>query len=297
MNRLACLLLGFLVSAAASAAEPHLQASMVVTGTITVNPDGSVKDYTLHDPDGLPPAVRQIVQATVPAWQFVPVVENGAPVTAEAGMSLRVVADWPSIHAKQATIRVIGAAFGCDARSRARLPDECPPDSTIASRSRKPPRYPLDAVRARVGGEVFLVLEVGRDGHVLQAAARQVNLYSLTDQQARFREMLANASIEAARGWTFKVPAAGPDAERDHWVVTVPINYMIGHPRTHTGTLLRSRSPRAQNEWKAYVPGPVRIIPWDDQDAVSGSTDSIAAGSLFVQDSRLVLKTPLNGSG
>ncbi len=297
MKRMVWLLLGISISAMALAAEPPIQASMVIGGTITVNPDGSVKTYTIRDLDELPPAVRNIVQATVPNWQFVPVMVHGKATTAEAGMSLRIVADWPSIHAKQATIRVAGAVFGCEARRKSQLPGECPLGTAVTEVSRRPPRYPVEAVRARVGGEVFLVLEIGRDGHVMQAAARQVNLYSLTDQQARFRKMLADASLEAARRWTFRAPTVGPDAAKQHWVVTVPINYTIGPPRMQTGSLLRRTGRPARDQWRAYVPGPVQSIPWneEDQSGTGGSGDAIAAGGLFVKDARFVLKTPLNG--
>lgn len=297
MKRVAWLLLGLFVPALAWCAEAPLEASMVVNGTITVNPDGSVQGYTVHDLGELPPPVRQIVQATVPRWQFVPIVIDGRPTAAEAGMSLRIVADWHSVHAKQATIRVAGAAFGCEARAKSQLPGECPQGTTVAMESRVPPRYPIQALRARVGGEVFLVLEIGRDGHVTQAAARQVNLYSLTDQSAHFRKVLADASIEAARRWTFRIPTVGANADKRHWVVTVPINYMIAPSPMQTGSLLRRTSKPVPGQWRAYVPGPVQSIPWDDEDesGVNGSGDAIAGGELFVRDERFVLKTPLNG--
>lgn len=292
------LLLGLALAVPAFAAEAPIEASMVITGTITVNPAGGVQGYTIHDLEELPPAVRQIVQATVPGWQFVPIVVDGKPTTAEAGMSLRIIADWQSIHAKQATIRVAGAAFGCEAGPRTQLSGGCPEGTTVAEVSRTPPRYPVEAVRARVGGEVFLVLEIGRDGHVTRAAARQVNLYSLTDQQEHFRKVLADASMEAARKWTFRIPTVGANAAKDHWIATLPINYTISPPPMQTGSLLRRTNKPAPGQWKAYVPGPVQVIPWDDETGSDANgSDAIAAGGLFVKDARFVLKTPLGGSG
>jgi hypothetical protein len=153
MKRAASLLwLGVALPALACAAGTHIQESAMVTGTITVNPDGSVQSYTVDDLDKLLPAARQIIQATVPHWQFVPIVDGGKTVTAKAGMSLRIVMDWQSIHAKQATIRVAGAAFGCEARPKSQLPGECPKDMTVMPESRFPPRYPLEALRAGIGG-------------------------------------------------------------------------------------------------------------------------------------------------
>jgi hypothetical protein len=42
-------LLGIALPVLAFAGEPRVQFSMVVTGTITVNPDGGVQDYSLDD--------------------------------------------------------------------------------------------------------------------------------------------------------------------------------------------------------------------------------------------------------
>ncbi|HJR14286.1 MAG TPA: energy transducer TonB [Rhodanobacteraceae bacterium] len=286
MKGVACLLLSMLVAAAACAAEPHVQASMVVTGAITVNPDGSVQSYTVHELDKLPPAARQIVQATVPGWQFVPIMTNGKAVAAEAGMSLRIVADM--IDGTHARIRVASAAFGCEAGSaRTLLPDECPKGSSVSYAQRRPPDYPMDALQARVGGEVFLVLRIDRNGHVSQAAARQVNLYTATGQSAHYRKVLADASLRAARRWHFNIPTTGPEAAKDHWAVQVPVTYWIGWPGLAPA--------RHYGEWNAYIPGPVQDIPWAAaDDAAGGGSDAIAgAGFPFIRDTRFVLKTAL----
>lgn len=286
MKGLACLLLGILIAATASAAEVHVQDSMVVTGTITVNPDGSVASYTVRDLDKLPPAARHIVQATVPKWQFAPIFANGKPVAAKAGMSLRIVADM--IDKTHARVRIASAEFGCEAgRARKLLPDECPKGSSVAYAHRRPPNYPMEALQARVGGEVFLVLQVDRNGHVSRAAARQVNLYSVTDEPAHFRTVLADASLRAAGRWRFNIPTTGPEAAKDHWVVQVPVNYWIGFPG--------SAPARHYGEWNAYIPGPVQDVPWADADGrSSGGFDAIAwAGVPFVRDTRFVLETAL----
>lgn len=284
MKHLACLWLGVLIPALALGAQPHIQESMLVTGAITVNPDGSVQSYTVHDMDKLPLGVRRIIQDTVPRWQFVPIMAGGKATAAKAGMSLRIVADM--IDKNHATIQVAGAAFGCDTRPKANLPGECPAGTAIRYVRRTPPSYPMDALRARVAGEVFVVLQVGRNGRVTQAAVRQVNLYTLSDEQSHYREVLADASLRAARRWTFRVPTIGPSAAKDHWVVTVPINYRLRRGYA---------TNRGYGHWSAYLPGPARVIPWDHEDT-SGSgrgADAIAGGAPFVRDVRFVLETPL----
>ena len=280
------LLLMLSVPMLACASGTPVEASMVITGTITVNPDGSVRGYALDKENALPPYVLQIVQKTVPHWEFMPIKTDGKAVTAKTGMSLRIVADMTD--AKHATIRVAGAEFGCDAYASRSLPGECPPGAEVLPGKRTPPEYPVEAERMGVSGEVFLVLQVGRDGRVTQAAVRQVNLYRLTDDRAPLRRELAYASLKAARNWRFKVPTVGPEAAKQHWIVQVPVNY----------TLRGSKSP-GYGAWRAYVPGPVQVIPWSDDDATKashGSADAVARDATFVKDNRFVLKTQFTES-
>ena len=288
MKRVACLLLSLFIPALGLAAEPHVQESMVVIGTITVNPNGSVQGYTIHDLDQLPPAARQIIATTVPHLQFMPIMANDKAVTAEAGMSLRIVTDM--IDEQHATIRIASAEFGCDAgRARKLLPSECPEGTAVSYVHRRPPNYPTDALQARVGGEVFLVLQIDRQGHVSQAAARQVNLYNLTNWPAHYRKVLAEASLRAASRWQFSVPTTGPNAAKEHWVVEVPVNYWLGPPG--------SAPARHYGQWNVYIPGPLQDVPWAGADGTaSGNADAITGGGApFMRDTRFVLKTALSG--
>lgn len=292
MKRSLWLLSGLVLPALALAGHPPIQESMVVTGTITVNPDGGVAGYSLYRPDKLPPGVRELLQKNVPRLQFVPIMQGGKAISARAGMSLRIVAD--QIDAKHMSVRFAGAAFGCAAgRARKLLPGACPAGTTVSYVESKPPMYPVFAARAGVGGKVFLVVRIGRDGHVAQAAVRQVNLYRLTDNQAFFRKMLADASLRAARKWRFRIPTVGPSAGKDHWVVTIPINFMMRG--SYAGT-----EGREYGHWNIYLPGPVTRVPWaaENTRGGSGGADAIAGNAPFVRDSRFVLKTQLsNGAG
>ena len=280
------LLLALALSGVASAAETPIEASMVVTGTITVDAAGGVASYTLHDQSKVPPGVVQIVQRTIKSWQFVPVVQDGKAVTATAGMSVRVVADM--IDASHATIRVAGASFGCDAyQAKDLLPNTCQPGTTIAyaANGRRPPEYPIRALKEGLGGEVYLAVEVGRDGRVIRAEAKQVNLFNRIGTPAIFRKVFADSASAAAFMWRFEVPTVGRQASKDHWTALIPVVYTIG----------RSARPE-YGQWSAYIPGPVQDIPWAKDDAAShaGSADAIAGGGTpFVRDPRFVLKSQL----
>ncbi|MGH8111505.1 MAG: energy transducer TonB [Rhodanobacteraceae bacterium] len=227
MKHLCALLVVLALPALAFARGVPVQESMVVTGTITVNPQGNVQDYTLYERKKLSPVVREIVQRVVPHFEFYPVMAAGKPVTARTGMSLRIVLD-TTTDAQRGTVRVAGAEFGCAAsRARKLLPNACPVGTAVSYQRRSPPTYPYAASQARVGGQVLLVLEVGRNGHVTQVAARQVNLFRLTDDAVYYRKLFADASVRAARNWTFQVPTAGPAAAKDHWIVQVPVNFTM----------------------------------------------------------------------
>ncbi|MGH8190404.1 MAG: energy transducer TonB [Rhodanobacteraceae bacterium] len=291
MKRHLWLLLAVALPGPAFASGTPVQESMVVTGSITVNPQGGVAGYTVRDLDKLPPAARQIIQTTVPRWQFVPIMKNGKAVAAEAGMSLRIVADM--VDQDHATIQVAGAAFGCDARPKSNLPGECPAGTAIRYAHRDPPRYPIDAVRARVGGEVFLVLQIDRDGRVSQTAVRQVNLYTVTDQPAYYRKTLADASLRAASKWQFRIPTRSPNGGKAHWIVEVPIDFSLDWVPNRFATYRRSSSTYGQ--WNAYIPGPVQDIPWA-HNKTNGGSDAVADnGQPFTPDPRFVLETPLGG--
>lgn len=290
-----CVLLGAMVlpTLAFASSTPPQQASMVVSGIITVNPQGGVATYTLHDPGRLPAAVVQLIKQTVSDWRFKPVLDHGAPVTASTGMSLRVVAD--IADPEHATIQIDGASFGCDAgQARKLLPAACPQGAAVSYRQADPPVYPIQAARAGIEGEVFLVLQIGPDGHVVRAAPWQVDLYVRPNNPARGRQWLAQAAEDAAMQWRFNVPTQGPKASAGKWIVTVPLDFTLD--RHNAMADLTGTQPQPPL-WRAYFPGPINSIPWDAAP-VSGKPaghDAVAGGSLFMRDSRFVLLTPPGG--
>lgn len=266
---------------------PHVQASMLVSGTISVDPHGVVTGYTVKDADKLPSAIRQLIKDTVPAWRFQPVMHDGVAVSAATGMSLQIVADFAD--PEHATIRVRGEHFGCAADMSAQQSSAiCPAGAYPSYRAISPPRYPIAAERARIGGEVFLMLQVGADGQVLQSAVRQVDLYIEASDPASARSLLAHAALDAAKSWTFNVPTRGAAVKAGKWVVTVPVNFemrLAGDP-----IYVRSK----HSLWRTYIPGPVNPIPWVDDAAKASGThgDAVAGNGPFLSDGRFVLRTP-----
>lgn len=276
------------------AAKRSVEASMLVTGEIAVNPDGRVYGYSLDQRDELPPAVVKLISEALPNWKFTPVEVQGKPVLAKALMSLRIVAHQSSPGHFFAGIE--GAAFGIDAEEGRPFP-ECAHGACLTYRKHQPPDYPADLAQEGVSGTVYVEVEVNRQGQVVDAAVRQIDLRKLADstQLARWRSDFEHATMGAVHKWTFNVPTTGEGAKQSQWFVIVPVNYVLtayGH----------SLAP-GYGQWDAYVPGPIQVLPWASQGAPRtasrGSADAIPdTGEPFIEDPRFVLLTQLgNGSG
>lgn len=54
------------------AARKQAEASMLITGTIGIAPDGMVSDAVLDSPEKIPPGVVDMVQEQVRDWRFEP---------------------------------------------------------------------------------------------------------------------------------------------------------------------------------------------------------------------------------
>ncbi|OOG57092.1 energy transducer TonB [Rhodanobacter sp. B05] len=279
-----CLLLsGAALAAGADAVRKRVQASMLVSGAVTVAPDGSLKSYVVDHPEQLPAPVVALIARDAPRWRFAPVVRDGEAVLAKAAMSLRIVA-MPAGDGKY-TLGIAGSHFGQPASN------DDPTGRTIGAKQRQAPAYPRDAARAHVSGTVYVVMRVNRTGVVDEEAAEQVNLDEVgSDVEMRhWRTVLADAALNAARHWTFAPPTAGPEAARSAWQVRVPITFRLsewGHPEP----------AEKYGDWHAYVPGPRNTPPWMHERSSSGSADALAAGGMVEVGKGLQLITPLNGA-
>ena len=269
-----------LLSVAALATGPtalrkRMQASMLLTGTIVVAPDGSVRSYAIDHAEKVPPDVSSLVERNVWQWKFAPVLLNGTPVAAQAKMSFRIVAK--PVGDDRFSIGISGAQFG-----------QSLPGESISIREMSRPVYPAVAANARVEGTVYLLLRVGRQGEVQDVVAEQVNMGVLDNERQleRWRPVLAKVAVQAARKWTFNVPASGSAADEDNWYVRVPVRFGIG-PFTVDDYA----------QWEAYIPGPRQPIPWfDEGQQVSVSADASPDGAINQPDRGLNLLTPLDGA-
>jgi hypothetical protein len=272
-------------AAVASSRSRQAEASMLVTGTIVVAPDGSVRSYALDHAKNLPVPVVDLINKGIPAWRFEPTLLDGQPVAAKAKMSLRVVAQ-PQNNGDYA-ISISGAQFnqgnGVD-------------DVADAYIKRTPlPVYPGFAIREHLSGSVYLLLRVNRQGKVIDGFAEKVNLD--TNPQAippegvlnKGREVLAKASLDAVLKWTFNMSTSDANSKDDYQYARVPINFYLD-------SLVPSPA-RSYGEWVTYMPGPIQQAPWGEKSKLaSNNVDAIPEGSVSLADEGLHLITPLGGS-
>ena len=278
------LLSGVALAAGPSDVRQRVQASMLVTGSIVVAPDGSVSSYTIDHAEKLPPVVVGLIDKGTKSWIFAPVLIDDRAVAARANMSLRIVAK-PEGKDEYA-VSVEGAQFGKDKNDEG---GDVELGKTITYETHPSPHNPQSAVSAGVWGTVYLRVLVNSQGRVANAIAEQVNMGVVASdlELDRWRRVLAGASLEAVRRWTFRTPTEGREATKDHWETRIPVSFS-----------LEGRTPReSYGKWDAYVPGPKQTVPWrESSEESTGAADAIADGGLYQIGSGLQLTTPLNGA-
>ena len=279
------------LSSAALAAGPaavrkRVQASMLVTGTIEVAPDGSVAQYALDHPEKLPPQVTGLLAKALPVWKFEPVVEDGKRVTAKAPMGLRIVAK--PLGDGSYSIGIGGAWFGDGAKDEKNVSQE-----TITYKRRVQPTYPRDAVNAGVAGTVYVLEKVNRDGTVGDAMAEQVDLRVIASdsQLVAWRRVLADAALRALKQGTFNAPTAGKAVDQPYWLARIPVDFSLSGPSAPAVV-----EEERYGQWRPYVPGPVQEPVWADKHKLAGSADAVPQGGSLLADTSLHLRTPLGGS-
>lgn len=274
---LACVAGSVAASEASQSVRKTAEASMVVTGSVDVNPDGTLHGYTLDQPEKLPPVVVDVIGNGIAHWEF----KLSAPAkdVVKSSMSIRVVAK--PMGDGNFKVVIAGATFG---QSHA-------DDETVSYKTRPAPTYPMLAIHARVTGTVYLLVRVGRDGTVEDVIAEQVNLeqYATQAEMDRFRKALADASIDAARRWTYNLPTKGASKNDPYWLARIPVNFYLqggGAPVVKHG----------YGQWHGYIPGPRQAAPWISPALASQSPDAVPDGALASGNAQVQLTTQLDGA-
>ena len=267
----------------------QVENSMLVRGTVDIDRDGRATGVALHQADKLPAGVVRLVDTAVATWRFEPVLVDGVPADVRTRMSLRVVATPQGDDAFAISLR--SASFGLDAPDEAARVAGGDDNATIRHKTTAPPKYPPSSYQQGIQGTVYLVARIDRSGRVEDVVAEQVNLtvYGTPRQMESGRKDLAEASMRAARRWSFHVPTEGDAAAQPYWSVRVPVSFAISDSRL-------ARDEDEYGAWETYLPGPRTPAPWGDDDSRSaGSPDALPDGALSLVGSGPKLLTPLEG--
>ena len=242
------------------AVRKQVESSLLVNGTIDIQADGSVAGYTLERSDTIAEGIAGMITRAVPLWRFEPIELDHGATRARARMSLRLVAK--EMEDGNLSVQFRGVRFFGPRR----------PGEFAASIKLQPPVYPRLAGQNGVGGTVYTVVKIGRDGRVEDAVAEQVNLRIVTSENdmASWRNLLAKAALRATKDWTFSPPTMGDEVGRSYWLVRVPIDFI---PWNHR--------PTEDGQWQAYVPGPQQGIPWRSDDGANETADAVAPGGVY----------------
>ncbi len=267
----------------------QVETSMLVRGTVDIDRDGRATGAVLDQADKLPSGVVRLVDTAVANWRFEPVLVDGAPANVRTRMSLRVVATPQGDDAF--TISLRSASFGLDAPDEAGRVVGGSGSAKVRHRTMAPPKYPQASFQQGIQGMVYLVVRIDRSGRVEDVVAEQVNLtvYGTPRQMESGRKDLAEASVRAARRWSFHIPTEGEAATQPYWLVRIPVSYALSDTRL-------TKAKDAYGTWETYLPGPRTPAPWGEEDSRSaGSSDALPEGALSLVGSGPRLLTPLEG--
>jgi hypothetical protein len=255
------------------------EASMVLTGEIDIGTEGQVEAFRLDKRAQVDETIVTFVEGAVKTWRFAPMLVNGQAAKARTPATIRLGAK--NNPDGTGLITLLAANF--------ETYDETSTDN-VTKVKMSPPMYPEDVLNARGRGDVLLLVQVGRDGKVLDVATEQVSLRVIANEaiMRKMRDKLARVSMGAARKWTFKAPSTGNEKDEASWTVRVPVRFSFGDEVERYG------------RWDAYIPGPRQQAPWRRDMALSAdaNADLLPAGGVFMADATSKgpkLLTPLGG--
>lgn len=260
----------------------QVELSLMLKGTLQIDAQGRVTEFILQPNRHATESAMGFVRGQVASWEFEPYLVDNQPTAFSSEVTLRLVGR-PTEDGGM-NVRIASAHFDAGDRGKA---------NEISRKSLSAPQYPRELYNRGMAGIVYLMLNVNAKGEVADVAVEQVNLTRIGNerQMRQARDGLGRSAMQAARSWTFNVPAAGPDTGKDSWHVRVPVNYSISDS-------LGSRAKDSARGWEAYIPGPRLPVAWRQASAEDGyaGLDALADGQLqLVDGGGPRLKTPLQG--
>ena len=217
---------------------------MHVDGSIVFDEQGQVVEYKIDTP--VVEALGSMLDRTVHAWRFKPVVIDGTPRRARTQMRIVLAAIKVGESYQVKVDNVVFPGAGATKAS-----DSVP---QITRNQLKPPRYPGSLNRAGITGTVLLGIRIGADGQAEQVTAIQSMLFDVKGRDRVLNEairQLEKSAVDAAIHWTFNVPATIAHLSAEHRTVTVTAEYV-----------LEKNTRDAPGKWRTVVRIPKREMDW-----------------------------------
>lgn len=219
-----------------------------VEGIVVIDTQGGVEDYRIQTP--LNDALRGLVDKAVHRWRFRPVVVDGQVRRAEARMRITLAA---TAMGEDYQVRVDNVIFPDPDQK----PGQPAAGDTAGYSARKlaPPVYPQGLMRANVSGTVLLAIRMDASGRAADVAAVQSMLMDVRGREKVLQiatGMMEQASVSAAKRWTFNLPADFERRPPDQRVVMVPVEFLMESTPKST----------AAGIWRTVVRTPVRKVDW-----------------------------------
>lgn len=247
---------------AADKAPPPAEAlesvmTMQVDSQISLDEKGELATFKIET--GIPDVLRQKLERMVGAWHFTPTpAPDGIARAITTPMRLTLAAtkvgEGYRVKIDNVTFPTGAANASADAKTRLR-------GDEITGKRMFPPHFPPGLDRGGVSGVVLLSVLLGADGKVVDATAVQSKLINVSGRKGAMAKALRefeSASIIAARGWQFNLPASLAQAPASSRTVNVPVSFN-GNPK---GRDDRSVSSPEAGMWRIEVRTPLRDIGW-----------------------------------
>lgn len=257
--------------------------AMQVDGWVSFDTLGQVEDYRITTP--VHESIRAGLDGTVRKWKFHPVLVDGVPRRAKTRMRVTLAAKQESDGVR---LKVDNVVFPSEPGDVTAKVDGQP--EPISGRKLRPPGYPLGLMQQGVAGAVLLAIRVGPDGRAAEVIAVQSMLYDVRGGASALRvgiRMLEKSAVDAAKGWTFNVPATENLRNADEQTVTVPVEYVMDKAKVNLAGQWRTivRVPKRSIGWRTPAPGTQSV----------GVADAVA-GELIPLNSAIALATDVAGA-
>jgi len=257
--------------------------AMHVDGWVTFNTVGQVQSYRIDTP--LQDSIRTALNDKVRQWQFHPVLVDGVARQATTRMRVTLAA---KEEASGVHVKIDNVVFPSEPGDvNTRVDGQAEP---ISGNRLRPPGYPVGLMQQGITGAVLLAIRVSPEGRADEVLAVQSMLYDVRGSASALRvgiRMLEQSAVDAAKGWTFNVPAMPKPRTADELTVTVPVEYVMDEAKVNLA-----------GKWRTVVRQAKRPIGWLSPEPGTqsvGVADAVA-GELIPLTSAVALATDVIGS-